>query len=284
MPKLIVESETFTGNNAGKIATDDIFDILQQNGIVKISGKANSGKSSLIKFLYYKSIEKGYFPLYIEKKDYDNRIDKMFRDLFELQYGKIEYGYEAFLQTDFFQRIVFVDDFDHIQNDKARENLFEYIVTRGGLLIYSTGEDASKSLTETVKERLEGKEIYSLKILPFYKETRDELINNICKLEQYKRTDKTSTIIMALDYMVQGQAALFTLNPGNLIQYIKFFLNSEPQGDKGNRTLSLVFESNINNSIIACTSGADTNIYLAVLGYLAYKMYFSLRSESSYFN
>lgn len=279
LPKLIAEGETFSENPVERINVDSIFSALEKDRVIGITGGNGSGKSSLLKYLYYSSIERGYLPLFVEKKGHDSRFEKMFRDLFESQYGNVPYGYDKYMQCDFEKRIIFVDDLDLIHNQKARENLFAYIVSYGGLLIYSTKDKLQQNLTEAVKERLQGKLISNLEIRPFYKETRDELVKRICSLEQYAGQDPQA-IIAALDYMVQCQANLFTLTPGNLAQYIKYFLSGKNIEEKGNRTITLVFETNIRNSILECVKDTDANIVLAALEFVAYNMYFELRCET----
>ena len=277
-PKLVPENKDFDSEYSECIDEDGVFASLLRNRYVRISGKTNSGKSTLIKYLYYKSIERGFSPLYIEQRKYDSRIEKMFRDMFELQYGEKQYGYESFMQLDFSKRIIFVDDFDRITNDRARENLFNYIFTYGGLLVYSVSE-GGQSLEDIVKEKLKVKDINALQIAPFLTEKREELVLKVSSLEKYKKEDQAQAVIMALNYLVQNQAGFFTLTPGNLLQYIKFFLSDGTQEGKGIKTLSLVFETNIRNSIIECVDTSDAVIYLSALEYLANSMYFELHSE-----
>lgn len=278
MPKLIPEGAAFSEIVSEEITVDTIFSLLVEEGVLGITADNGYGKSALLKYLYWKSVEYGYFPLWVEKRTYDSNFEKMFKGLFEEQYGEIEYGYERFIQQGIGLRILFVDDFDQIRNKKVRENLLEYAAKNGFFLLFSAQPFVYNDLTEAVKDKLTETQINHFKILPFYKEKRDELINSICSLEQYARHDR-NTIILALDYMVQCQASLFTLAPDNLTQYIKFILDGGKQRDKGIRTISLVIETNIRNAIMANTKQGDTQIYLAALEYVAHHMYFILRSE-----
>ena len=278
MPKLTPEGAAFSEMASEEITVDTIFSQLVEEGVLGITADNGYGRSALLKYLYWKSVEYGYLPLWVEKRTYDSNFEKMFKGLFEEQYGEIEYGYERFVQQGDCLRILFVDDFDLIRNKKVRENLLEYAAKNGFVLLYSAQPFIYNDLTEAVKDKLTEKQINHFKILPFYKEKRDALINSICSLEQYSQHDR-NTIILALDYMVQCQASLFTLAPDNLTQYIKYFLNGGKQGDKGIRTISLVIETNIRNAIMANTKQCDTQIYLAALEYVAHHMYFRLRSE-----
>lgn len=277
-PKLVPENKEFDPECPDSIDEDTVFDSLLRNKYIRITGGRNSGKTSLIRYLYYRSIERGFSPLYIEQRRYNSQLEKMFRDMFELQYMEKQFGYEQFMQLDFDQRIIFVDDFDKIKNEKARTNLINYIFTYGGLLVYSTNE-GGWNLEDIVREKLQASDTSTLQIAPFFTEKREELVLKVCSLDKFKKEEQAQSIIMALNYMVQSQAGFFTLAPGNLLQYIKFFLANGTQEDKGSKTLSLVFETNIRNSVIECVGPSNAVIHLAALEYLANSMYFEFHSE-----
>lgn len=280
LPKLVVDDGRYAHNSSEKISADEIFDILKRNKIVCISGKSGSGKTTLLKYLYKESIDRNFKPFLIEKRNYEGNLEKTFKCLFEEQYGEIEFGFERYMQCDFSSRIVFIDDFDLINHAKVRENLLNYVLTKGGLLVYTTNEYLQQDLSDRVKETLKCNGISSFTIAPFLKETRDELVSKICSLDRINRKDDIPAIIVALDYIVQCQSNLFSLSPGNIAQYIKYLLNNGTNNDKGNRTITLIFENNIRNAVISAAKESDVQIYLAALEYLAYNMYFKLHEET----
>lgn len=275
-PKLVLEGEGFsTENNWDCVTINDIFNAVKSHKVIRLTGNSDSGKSSLLRFLYKKSIDLGYIPLFIEKRDYrDSKIDKMLQVLFDEQYETI---FDAYEQTEASRKIVFIDDIDLIHNSNARGKLITSILESGKLLIYTTKEK-NLDLEESVKEKLQGKTISTINIAPFYKETRDELVTQVCTLRN-KNVDETATIITALDYMVQCQTCFFSFTPGNLLQYIKYFLQSGVNDHKGVETISMVFETNIRNSILACVKDSVANVYLMALEYLADEIYFKIKRE-----
>lgn len=280
-PKLIAESEILsTDGNARKIDINDIFETLKVERAVRIIGTRGAGKTSLLRYLYSESANLGYYPLLIEKKDYrDSRIEKMFKDMVDIQYTfSGDYGYDIYDQKNHSLEIVFIDDIDCIDSEKARNNLITYIVSSGRLLVYSTKE-RNHDLEEVVKEKLQGKDSCSFEIAPFYKESRDELIEKICVLTG-KSEDNKATAIAALDYLVQCQPSFFSSMPGNLLLYIKYFLSADTNESKGIKTLSLVFETNMRNSLLSCTSENNINVVLAALEFIANHMYFELQQEA----
>lgn len=280
LPKLIAEGEMFsTDGRAKEIGTDDIFGVLAEEKIIRITGTNGAGKTSLLKYLYAESIERGYLPLLIEKKDYrDSRIEKMLKDMVDVQYAfGGDHGYDIYEQKAHEKEIIFIDDIDLIESKKARDNLIDYIVNSGRLLVYST-KDKNQDLEEVVKDRLQGKNCTSLEITPFYKESRDALIENICNIKQKGNADK-ELVITSLDYLVQCQAGFFSLTPGDLLQYINYFLSAGANESKGVKTLSIVFETNIRNAILTQVSGENIVVTLALLEFIADQMYFTLQKE-----
>lgn len=273
LPKLVAAGGLFQEKTKDCIDIDSIFDAVSKAKIININGRRESGKTSLLKYLYAKSIEKGFFPLYLEQRDYhDSKIEKMFKGLYEDQYGEAPDGFESYMQRDFSKRIIFVDDIDMIKNEKARENLTDYIVSKGGLFIYSTKEPIRLDLIDEIKDRIRDEEQGTLEITPFYKEKRDELVESICKLPRVNHPEKSAEIISVFDYLVQCQASFFSLLPGALIPYIIFYANNGTD-DKGAKSLTIVFETNIRRAMIESAKD-KVNPYLAVLETLAYKMFF----------
>lgn len=280
LPKLSVEGEVFSANDiTDYVDIEDIFTVLKTEQAIRITGGTGAGKSALLSFIYNESIKRGYVPLLVEQRDYrDSKIDKMFKNLFEEQYGEGSEGwYDLYLQTDCKKQIVFIDDIDLISNSKARHNLVTDILNSGKLLIYTTKEK-NQDLEEIVKEKLQGKEISTINILPVYKETRDELVTQIGTLFE-RKSDEIDAVKMALDYMVQCQTSFFSFTPGNMLQYVKYFFNSGVQEHKNIQTISMVFETNIRNSLLQHERDAVAGLYLTALEYIADEMYFVLKTE-----
>jgi len=280
LPKLAAKGDVFSSDEHVEcIGIDDIFVAVKTDKAIRITGNSGSGKTALLRYLYAKSIERGYMPILIEKRDYkDTRIDKMFRDLFEEQYGTMsEHGYNTYDQADRASKIVFIDDIDLILNQKAQENLIASILDSGKLLICTTKEK-NQDLEEIVKAKLQGKTISTIDIKPFYKETRDKLVGKVGEIYG-KSQDEIDAITTALDYMVQCQTSIFSFMPVNMLQYIKFFLQGGTSDRKGVQTISMVFETNIRNSILSCEKDSVANVYLMVLEYIADQMYFGLHAE-----
>ena len=279
-PKFTVEGGTFSASESiRELTEEDVFSALKDNRMIRITGGNGAGKTSLIKYLYNRSIARGYIPLLIENRDYrDSQIDKMFKNLFEEQYEDMTgYAYETYKQSDPAKKIVFVDNLDLIQNTRARENLVNAILEKNMMLIY-TAKERLRDLEEVVKNKLEGKETCSLDIRPMYKENRDALVEKVGKILG-KSGEEIDSVRLALDYMVQSQTGLFNFTPSDTLQYIKFFFREGTAEHKGFQSISLIFETNIRNAILGECSSETSNVYLSLLDFLADCMYFELKAE-----
>lgn len=280
LPKLVAEGEAFSSKDSiNYIEIDDIFNAISTDRVIRVTGVSGAGKTTLLKYLYYEAVQRGYYPLFIEKGSYKNsKIDKMLCDLFEDQYlPQSDNGYEKFLQAEDSRKIVFIDNLDLISNDTARANFIVNLLDRGYQVIYSTKEKG-QDLEEMAKEHLKQKTISTIDITLFYKETRDKLVEKVGAV--YKKNDESiNTIKSALDYMVQCQTSLFTFTPNNMLQYIKYYLRNTSVEQKGIQTISMVFEANIRNAILDLEKPEIAALYLSAVEFIADQMYFELRTE-----
>lgn len=279
-PKFSAEGVEFsTSEPLRELSEEDIFAALESNRAIRITGGSGAGKTSLIKHLYCSACSRGFYPLLIANRDYRNsKIEKMFRDLFEEQYGvDVNYSYEIFKQIPASKKVYFVDNLDLIHNTKARENLVNTILESGSMLVY-TSKERLQDLEEVVKNKLEEKETCTLDIRPMYKESRDMLVTNIGRIME-KGDEEIEAVRIALDYMVQCQTGLFNFTPSDTLQYIKFFFREGTAENGGFQNFSLIFETNIRNAILNECSAEFSNMYLMLLDYLADYMYFDLKTE-----
>lgn len=280
MPKLSVAGEAFSTENVERqIDEDVIFRALTTDKAIRITGNPGSGKTSLLRYLYMKSSEKGFVPLLIEKRDYrDSDIDKMIKSLFENQYKlNTEHAFERFSQVESSKKIIFIDDFDTIEHEKPRVKLFSTLLDRGYYIIYTT-QEKDYDLEDIVKDKLEGKEISTITITPIYKEIRDQLIENVCKTSN-KNDEYIQSVKTAFDYLVQCQTTFFDFTPGNILQYVQYFLNEGELDKREPQTLSVVFETNVRASLFKVCKESEAKTYLTALVHLAQTMYFDKKTE-----
>ena len=277
-PDLKVKGEWFTdSDDVDTIDESVIFSKLKKEKVIRITGDNNSGKTMLLKYLYSISVDNGFIPLFIESSSRtESNFEKMLKHLFEVQYGD-NICFDLYLQEDPSREIIFIDDMDRITNTKAQLQLIDNIKKSGRLLIYVDSENDNE-LQEMVKEHLDGKTIGTLSIKPFFKESRDKLIERICSIK-CATEEETEAIIVALDYMVQCQPYLFTLSPANLIPYILFLLNEKTEKHAQN-TISMVFETNTRTQLLDVIRESELVPYMSLLSYISSDMYFDKRVDT----
>lgn len=277
LPELRVSFEQFTEDESLEDINEDyIISKLEGERIICITGETNSGKTSLLKYLYKYSFNKGFLSLFLEsstKVEFD--FDKMLKYLVETQYDG-ECAYDRYCQEDHNKQIIFIDDIDRISNPKASQQLINRILESGRKIIYSSSK-TNLEIETIVEKQLDEKTVGSLTIRPFFKTSRDKLIEKICKIKNAS-DEQIESIVIALDYLVQTQPYLFTLAPGNLIAYITFLLqdNSDVYAQK---TLSMVFETNIRSQILSYARESDLPRYNSFLAFMASFMYFQKKSD-----
>lgn len=281
VPKFFGDGATdFDERGYFQINSHAFFDALRESQVVRVIGQKEYGKTTLMKYLYSESINEGYLPLYIEKRDYrDSNIEKMMKSLFEEQYAaKSDALYAEYKQMDNSKKIIFLDDADLISSTKAAEKLINTIVKSGMMLVYTT-TDGSADLVQMTQDRLEGKQLSTLYIQPMYKESRDVLIDRISAKYGISNSD-AELIKETFDYLVSAQSSFFSLTPGSIIQYLKLLAREDNKAKVGDQTISIVFETNIRNAMFACETDNTGTLYLTFLESLANYMYFEKRVES----
>jgi len=125
-PKLITKNNGAAYEKGKEVEEKDFFDLLIHSGVINITGGDLTGKTSLLKYLYKTSLEKGFTPLFLGKEDCkESKLDKVIQNLFEDQYGENEYDFKRYKQLDHNNRIIMIDDFDQIDKEQFSSNIFE---------------------------------------------------------------------------------------------------------------------------------------------------------------
>lgn len=275
-PQLTLKSKT-TNDNRKKLNDEKIFlQLIKEKGFVNIVGKNNSGKTTFLKYLYNLFLESGLTPLYLGSDDFKpKRIGKLFKDLFEEQYGSNEFDYFNFEQLDISKKIVLVDDFDKINNEKCQESLLKFLLSNIKYLVFTTNDSVNINVIDSVKKYIDYDfEIISFCINDFFKEKRTELISNICKFNPKICEKDVDNISIIIDNLVQKRHGLFNLTPDFIIQYVKYFIGINPQERKGEAIFNVIYETNIRNAIINNSDKREVEEFLISLEEIAYYMHY----------
>lgn len=264
--------------------TDSFFDLLKSKKIIDIRGKKLSGKTVTLKHLYYESIQRGYFPLYLDETNSQSRVSTIIKNLFDEQYSDRDPEYNKYEYLDKDKKIIFIDDFDKFSNT-LRSHLVEHFANNFEHIVFTTDNSISLNLETDAHEKLLSEinrvsDVFPLVIRDFYKEKRCQLIQNILNLDKENEGINFDTLISTVDYLVSKKYELFELKPYFIIQYVKFFsTKNNTEKKKTDAVFNVIFETNIRNQIINNSKDIPVEDVLTFFEELAYRMHFTLMSE-----
>lgn len=273
-PKLISERK----NEFGKYEeVKSIEELLQHINIKKkllISGASNSGKSTLIKYLYC-TISSIKIPLLL-LVDSTTRINpkNFIKRLFEDQYGDNPILFERYQQTEKKKKVLIVDGWEQLSNSRNREQLLQKIEEEFEYVIFSTN-NVQENVIESIKDEINKEQsFHELRIKPFFAEKRSQLVRNICLLNSPYNDEDIEKVTRLIDSLVQNNSNLFSLNPGFIIRYTDYFIKDRYYDyTKGEAIFSKVFEYELQRSIMEFTKKTDVDEVLTVFEEIAGFMY-----------
>ena len=254
-PKMVAEDKNEFGKHDIVQDAERFSKLLEKRHKIKISGATNSGKTTLLKYLYCHVIG-SKVPLYfsIENKAKIN-TNTFIKRLFEEQYGNSPALFAKYQQLDKSEKILFVDGIDNICGALSQATLLQKIEENFQYIIISTNSGQQSSIVDTIKNSMSDENnYYELHIKPFYTEKRNELVRNICVQKDTYNDSEINIVNKLIDSLVQNNSALFSLNPDFIIRYTNYFIQ-DPYHDytKGEAVFSKIFEYELTQSIISLT-------------------------------
>ena len=254
-PKLTSEEKNEFGKYKIIENSDSFFTYLTDNPRIILSGTSNSGKTTLMKYLYIELIESGMFPLFIEI-DSSTKLkkDKFIKQYFSEQYGEDPVLFERFCQENKINRVLIVDGWELLPEGKGRESILSEMEKFFGNIIIGTS-DSAKSVFDSIREEIINSNAYSeLKIRPFFAEKRNSLVRKVCEANNFVDVGKIDKIANIIDNLVQN-SDIFSLNPGFIVTYTGYFVKEcDHDYIKGEATFGKIFEHKLEDAIIAHTS------------------------------
>lgn len=278
-PKLVARAQNEFDKNISVTNIAELNELLFAKKKVVISGATNSGKTTLLKFLYC-SMMNEKTPLFLTA-DSKQRIKahNFVRHLFEEQYGDDRSLFERFEQLDLEKKVLIIDGWD-LMNLKTQKAIIEKIEESFGCIIISIS-NARGNLVEAIKGELgESSQYFELHIKPFFTEKRNELVRNICLQKNTYNDDHVNNVNRLIDSLVQNNSGLFSLNPAFIVRYTNCFIQ-DPYQDytKGEAVFSKIFEFELNQSIMKFVRRQDADELFTVYEEIAGYMYTNKKDE-----
>lgn len=278
-PKLVAKTQNEFDKNKTVTNIDELIELLCEKKKVVISGATNSGKTTLLKFLYC-SLMNEKTPLFLTA-DSRQRIKShnFIRHLFEEQYGDDRSLFERYEQLDLEKKLLIIDGWDLV-NIKTQKAIMQKIEEFFGYIIVSVG-NTQGNLVEAIKGELgEESQYFELHIKPFFTEKRNELVRNVCLHKNAYNDDHVNNVNRLIDSLVQNNSGLFSLNPAFIVRYTNCFIQ-DPYQDytKGEAVFSKIFEFELNQSIMKFVKRQDADELFTVFEEIAGYMYSNKKDE-----
>ncbi|MCQ4863288.1 metallophosphoesterase [Pseudoflavonifractor phocaeensis] len=228
-----------------------VKEILKREKII-VSGADNSGKSTLLKHLFYKfSKEKAVIyctPEEINKRSKEQIVKKAVEEI----YGEGEAILSRFRQLPKKDKILFVDDVDQIKKTQFNkflqefENDFEYIVmTSKSVVELDVVERARQALGTEIN-------VQKYHITRVNADKRREIVKKVITLKtQLAILDiPNEQIEINICDGLNAQKTIMTLNPDFIIQYVEYYVrNIHSIKHSDAEIFSKVFEANLTFSL-----------------------------------
>lgn len=276
-PRLRREMQDAYKSNEYIQSYDEFLSHIALRHMAVIYGESNSGKSTLLRYLYIRLTEKS-IPLYWDVEKEKLSINNLIRHLFNTQYSDHPALFERYMQSMINDRYIVIDNWDVIK-ERDRSTILEFLHKNFGHIILGRnviiGED-NINVEETVKETLlsENGETTVLRIEPFFRTKRKELVRNVCLVSGALNEESIEQVNNAINSLVQNHSSMFILNPEFIIQYTTFFSKEDNHSyQRGEKLFGTIFDHNIKALILSAISADNIDTYLTALEEIGYFMH-----------
>ena len=256
---------------------EEFYSHIATRYMVVIDGESNSGKSTLLRYLYIRLAEKA-IPLYWDVEKETLSINNLIKHLFSTQYGEHPALFERYMQSMINDRYLIVDNWDVIK-ERDRNTILKFLQKNFGHVILGRNiivGEGNIDIEETVKETLlaEHGETSILRIEPFFRTKRKELVRNVCLVSGSMNEENIEQVNNAINALVQNHSSMFTLNPEFIIQYTTFFSKEENHSyQRGEKLFGTIFDHNIKALIFRAINTDNIDTYLTALEEIGYFMH-----------
>lgn len=243
--------------------------------IIEIAGSDLSGKTSLLKYIYYEYRSK-YIPLLITEEDIAGKIENIIRNAYERQYSKDSANFQKYLQQERGDKIILIDNITCFP-EKIHKRMLEYLLEKYEKIFYTTDMVSDFNIKKELEETLADTScnIIKLKLEPFYNDKRLELIKKVCEcIQNYEDDNRLIDDVNLVNNFIKNQLHLFTLNPEFIIMFTKGFILKMVENSNTN-AFNAVFSNNINLSIEKHKKKTNVQDNLIILQELANFIHFN---------
>ena len=125
----------------------DSIDIVEDSGldykVLGIEGASRSGKTSLLKMLYFRFYQKGIFPLFLGGNEIaDVRLlPDLYKKKYKEQYNEKNRSYDFYSQLDREKRVALIDNIERSKlNEEGLQKLYEKLLSFFDKIVFTVGD------------------------------------------------------------------------------------------------------------------------------------------------
>lgn len=271
-PRLQVQT-TGLYTSKEEINTEQKFiEIINQKQCTYISGEDNSGKTTLLYWLISKLYTSKWVVFCrIEDITSGNR-KRIIKNRIEEIYGDNPAIYSHFEQSEPSNRIIIIDDAHKVANRSLFEFLSDIEKDFANIVLFG-----DKSFELDIMERFRTElhnAFYHLRIMPFYVDCREKLIDKLVPLLTKPEDDHLS-ICNDVAEALSNQRKFTQFTPSLIIQFTEYYCKNRNEVNQNDGSIfGKVFEANITNRISPHASknmGVDK--IFTILNKIAYRIH-----------
>ncbi len=164
------------------IDASELINNPDNQSVIFVEGNVQSGKTSLLKMLYMKLYNNGYYPVLVNGNELRNiNIDDVIKRNYKKQYNYRNFTFNQYMQLDKVKHILLIDDLNNssLNNDGVKSVLDKVIANYGLVIVTNFESNDVKSLLLSLDKNSIYKR-YRLLNLGYLK--RNELINKWLRL------------------------------------------------------------------------------------------------------
>lgn len=269
-----LEEEVIREKRVGKEITEinQFVDEIYKHKKIIISGRGDSGKSTLLKAVFNKLIETKVVLLLCGsdiKKGYEQTIKAVFEEC----YSHEQVEYEKFKQVPVKDKILLIDDSDSLEPHILKDILIKAECDFSNI-VYTCGKIVELDVTERIKTNVLEEDSVRYKMQPFYMDKRRELVTNIVEILVHQDERGQHNIISLLCEALSKQKKLFRMDPDFIVQFVKYYCNNIGETIQNDgEVFSKVFEANIVSLLKPNAGTLSVDKILIVLDKIAYGMH-----------
>ncbi|WP_127587739.1 metallophosphoesterase [Paenibacillus koleovorans] len=270
-----IEADGLPPNQTKEFVTDESFinEIIEKKQVM-IYGQYNTGKTTVLKWLFLKLNERGYSPIFCDLDNIQGNPKRIIKNCFEDIYGEDVSDFQRFQQMSKDKKIFIIDDVDLIKPDHF-ERLVEGVRDEFACFVFASKENHGLDMIERMKSYLKTTDsIYKYKLTMFYSDKRSELIQKAvgCHLHDQRLAEK---VIDTISEAIKAQKRLIRFDPDFILKYVAYYCRNV--GDSTFRTTNIfskVFEANLINSLNKYSAKISVEKAFMLLSAIAYNIHF----------